>query len=396
MNNNRLSAWAAALLLLFVPALTVAGIEDTLYEYLDDAIQENDAAKVDMLLDLAEKANDKVKLPPELQKKLEQYLGDQLKTAIDARDSSAAEKIISQSKSIDLRGNKLAEATTEINQATDKLKSEVSKGDADGAKEQLAILKEIVANNAPRDIGWSTPEERGDFLVSLYAGVEGVTVQDLNEKAKIRAGIVGYDQLVRFKPVNSFRALSRKISRSECYDGLDEPVCGIGFGIHGWLSTLLTSTAEQSKSEADAMAMTNATMDQQEIEQALEAELGLYLPIFQKKHDKFGSLLVGPVLQTSITTTEDSERFNRRSYGGLRFAYSPESWVDFLYGKTEGLSGRRAEVRFQWPVENLAAGGRLFVGASFNLGVKNNEEDADTFRLHLTWNTNITKLLQGN
>ena len=147
--------------------------------------------------------------------------------------------------------------------------------------------------------------------------------------------------------------------------------------------------------DPDAMSPDTILMGEAEIEQAVEAELGLYVPVYRKRLDRFGSLLIGPMAQTSISRIDNVDRFVRRHYGGVRFAYSPETWLDLTYGKTEGLDGRRAELRMQVPLRNISADSRLFLGTIINVGVKDSGDEPDSFRLYLTWNTGTSNLFSS-
>lgn len=270
-------------------------------------------------------------------------------------------------------------------------------------------------------------EADSDFFLGLYGGVEGTTINDIQDEATLRVGVNVYNQLARFQPrpnrdqkgSNEADKSNRFIERiNRCKDSLD---CGFGFGLHGWFNLLLTSSGENSAQvddsietemdeamtptvpdpmnpnpmDPDAMSPDTIMISEAEVEQAVEAELGLYVPVYRKRLDRFGSLLIGPMAQTSISRIDNVDRFVRRHYGGVRFAYSPETWLDLTYGKTEGLDGRRAELRMQVPLRNISADSRLFLGTIINVGVKDSGDEPDSFRLYLTWNTGTSNLFKS-
>jgi len=273
---------------------------------------------------------------------------------------------------------------------------------------------------ANKDCQKKQPEHDADFFLGLYGGVEGASLSDINDEAVLRVGLNAYQQLMRFQPHYSTEPKASWIDRfTRCKDKLD---CGFGFGLHGWFNLLLTSSGEQSPLTADDAPMVGMMPEQPatdggngddlmtpvaevtpaeevsdaaEIERAVEAELGFYTPLYRKRQDKFGSMLIGPVAQTSIARIDGVDRFTRRYYGGLRFAYSPETWLDLTYGKSEGIDGRRAEIRGQWPLTNISGDSRLFLGAIINLGVKNSGDEPDSFRLYVTWNTGFSNLFRS-
>ena len=281
--------------------------------------------------------------------------------------------------------------------ASDGLRQSVDNRDDKAMHKYLDVFKEIDSRLTPTDKGWGNksmdskvPNE--DFFLSFYGGLEGTSIQSLSEEANVRAGFTAYSQLVRFEP-NHLQHIMRKSIASRCSEK-DEKNCGFGFGLHGWLSGVLTNSAEQTNvASSSNLDGTDPAPVEPEVELALESELGVFVPFFAKGKDLYGSLLIGPTFQASLIKVGNTDRFTRRYYGGARLAYSPESFIDVLYGKTEGLSGHRAEIRFQYPLHTLKNGGRLFWGGAFNLGVEGSNQgdvaEPDSVRLYITWNTDI-------
>ena len=274
----------------------------------------------------------------------------------------------------------------------------------------------------------ATPPERADqedsdYFLGIYAGLEGTTLQNVNsEEATARVGVTLYNQLLRFRGLGggangetegNRKSLGEIFSREECRE---TSTCGAGLGLHAYLSLLLTSSAEQSVlAEDDTPAapvvvggddmmtdMLAPTVGSEEPEDAsvqssIELELGTFAPLYKKHRTKYGELLAGPIAYTSVSSFDGSDSFVKRYYGGVRVAYSPESWIDLTYGKTEGLDGRRAEIRFQVPVFNISPDSRLLVGAIANIGVRNtDDDDLDSFRLFVSWNTGFRNLFSSN
>jgi hypothetical protein len=86
-----------------------------------------------------------------------------------------------------------------------------------------------------------------------------------------------------------------------------------------------------------------------------------------------------------------------RRYGGLRFSINPELYSEFLIGRTDKLKSLRFEFRGQLPVYTLESGDRIFLGGIFNLGINHKEEnESDTFRIYVSWNTDLKKLFSSN
>lgn len=327
---------------------------------------------------------------------------------------------------------RLAEKSPEIESTTTKMIEEAEKGNVKEVKRLNSVLDRIVTESVPRDVGWGA--EGDDFFLGLYAGLEGSSVEGLKEEGTLRAGITAYDQLIRFQPREfnrqdkyieahkfrkespfnplrrdcQYRAFTEKektaYQASELAGTLQsadsflvrrkESVCGWGFGLHGWMSAFLTSSAEQSKDQIDVASM--PPPDSNEIQSAFETELGIFVPIFQKAPGKFfQNMLIGPTIQGSLRKLDDADSFSKRYYLGSRFSYSPETFLDILWGKTEGVRGKRVEVKAQVPVANLTENSRLFLGGAVNFGVSDSKDESDSVRLFLTWNTNVDDIFRN-
>ena len=285
----------------------------------------------------------------------------------------------------------------------------------------VADLRVAQEENCRRDFRQPVAGARdSDYFLGIYAGLEGTTLDELNSAdATARVGFTLYNQLLRFRTSNKDGDLKlvKWLSRSECEVTSE---CGFGIGFHSYINVLLTSSAEQSVLTIDdnttgmmPLVLDGVDMDlanpvtsgdtedegseDAPIRSAVEVELGTFLPVYKKHRTRFGELLAGPIAHTSVSRFDGSETFVKRYYGGFRFAYSPEAWIDLTYGKTEGLDGRRAEVRFQIPVFNISPDSRLLVGAIANVGVRNtDDEDRDSFRLFVSWNTGFRNLFTSN
>lgn len=334
--------------------------------------------------------------------------------------------------------NNLATKSDELKGISGKLVDNAAKGKVKEVKKLLAQLSGKVADTVPADVGWGGTGD--DFYLGIYAGVEGVSLDGLDNEGKFRAGVTAYNQLLRFKPrlsrriklgglttVGEVRKLGKTPSRRTCkylmgqeleeyrkkqtpdwkpstnptrlddqeLFALPEPRCGVGIGLHTWLSVFTNSSAEKSVPGEMTTGMPAGTPSPEEdptpkIEQAFEAELGFFAPVWQKHRDSMmGAMLIGPTIQASLSKIEDQGRFTKRYYVGPRFAFSPEAYFDLLYGKTEQVDGRRMEIKFQLPVSNLTENSRLLLGGVFNFGVKDSSEQVDSYRLFVTWNTNF-------
>jgi hypothetical protein len=109
--------------------------------------------------------------------------------------------------------------------------------------------------------------------------------------------------------------------------------------------------------------------------------------------------LIGPVVDFGVRKTDDDSSVGQRQYGGLRIAANPEWFAEVLYGKTEGITEHRVEVRTQMPVSTVASGQRIYLGAIYNFGAsgearstKSKELSPDVVRVFLTWNVEFKRL----
>lgn len=219
-------------------------------------------------------------------------------------------------------------------------------------KEQIQMLYFNPANRIPLDKGWNT-----DFLKNFYAGIEGTSVNGLNEQTTNRIGLMVYKQ---FKgPLQSFKWAEK----------LD---------IHLFGNVLLTSSGEQSAENLS-------------IEETLEVNLNLYFPSGIGENPTIDVLAIGPIITANTRKVNDSNNFENGYMLGIRFSQSPESYMDILFGKNEALLGDRWELRGQLPVAEIL-GGNLFLGGVLNLAKNDNVLENDSVRIYISWQVQFTDL----
>lgn len=138
------------------------------------------------------------------------------------------------------------------------------------------------------------------------------------------------------------------------------------------------------------------TVDGEPVEDAFEFEVQLYLPVFRSRAMTPEGLRVyiGPILTVGGKQIEAADEVEGRHYGGLRIASNPELYWDLLVGKSDGLDGKRLEVRGQLPIHIFEGGNRLFLGAIGNFGL-DGEDEPDVIRLYVTWNVDVKELFNG-
>lgn len=110
-----------------------------------------------------------------------------------------------------------------------------------------------------------------------------------------------------------------------------------------------------------------------EPKRALELETSFFLPFWRSDYQLLNPRLrtrIGPYVTIGGRKIDDESFVHHRVYGGIRLARSPETFADFLYGKSGGLSSRRLEARGQLAVPHVFKNGGYFVvGAVGNFGV---------------------------
>jgi hypothetical protein len=156
---------------------------------------------------------------------------------------------------------------------------------------------------------------------------------------------------------------------------------------------------------ATSVAADPATPEEEapKAEQALDAAAALFWPLARvggkAGQEKAIRELIGPVTEFGVRKVNNVDEMAKRYYGGIRLGFSPEWYFDILYGKTEGVAGRRLEARGQMPVF-VKNGSRVYLGAvaNFRTGKIDSDDEAngaDTVQVYLTWNVDFTKIFGG-
>ena len=227
----------------------------------------------------------------------------------------------------------------------------------------LTRLLEVAAGSD----GLATPSSKDwvDFSATLYVGVEGTSVTGLKDKGTPLTGLITMKQWAGELSIATAR---------------DEPGWFRDLHLIQYFSLFLQSSAETSVLEGEESG----------IESALDMDLALFTPVY-RDHDSYGAHAFGPVVTAGYRKSHDVGTGARRYYAGLRSSHNPESFVDLLYGKTEGVRGKRVEVRGMIPISDFA-GGSFNVGGAVNLAVSGHGEQApDSVRVQVIWRARLNE-----
>ncbi len=159
------------------------------------------------------------------------------------------------------------------------------------------------------------------------------------------------------------------------------------YGLHVFGAIQLTSSGEVN---------TNVT---NEVSNTLQLSGGMFVPFFHSpiRLDNSLSDFLGAVLKVGIKKNETDDQAKSTVYGGFRDAINPETYVEILYGKTQGLRSNRLEIGVQMPIYKFGQGTRIFFGGIANLALPwdSKATEKDVLRFYLDWNADIEKILGG-
>jgi len=269
----------------------------------------------------------------------------------------------------------------------------------EGALEEIATYVEI-PDPSHLFLGF---DDYSDHFYGFHLGFEYATLTDvLGESALPRTG---------FLVTTRFRgsAPQERIGVSKRY------------GSHLILQAQLTSSGEEKivlEPESDVGdgdggdgdgEDETASADTEEPQQSLEFELAWFKPFYSSwATTKEGRRLrhkTGLIFAVGGRKSDEISEADRRIYGGVRFALSPELFGDILYGDTHSLRSRRIELRGQLPIFKLSKGSRLYLGAIGNFGIDGEREEIlaedgtvlraaepDSIRVYLSFETNVQDL----
>lgn len=229
--------------------------------------------------------------------------------------------------------------------------------------------------------GWSDPH-----VSYFYIGYEGTTVDDVEKKGSARTGLYIYNQ---------FNSLNETCppKPGSCRQGNMEKSKFFLVFPHVYGNIFQSSSAESSTTTTTGTGTTHAN-----VVNSMEVNTGLFWPIFahqQEAHeDKPGVLAAGFLAERGWKTNEGSQNFIQRSYYGLRLAFSPDSYFDFIQGETEGRKGNRTELRGQYPLTNFSIG-RLMLGGAMNYDNQKKEINTDSMRVYLIYHASFSDVFGG-
>lgn len=238
--------------------------------------------------------------------------------------------------------------------------------DTPAVGERVSALARVLAVAAEHDsLTDVVAKDWVDFSATFYVGVEGTSVTGLKDKGTPLTGLITMKQWA-----GDLRDVS-------------------GPATHGWLrdlhliqyfSLFLQSSAETSVIEGEDSG----------IETALDMDMALFTPVYRDR-DSYGVHAFGPVVTAGYRKSHDVGTGARRYYAGIRSSHNPESYVDLLYGKTEGVRGQRVEVRGMIPISDFA-GGSFNVGGAVNLAVSSEaEQTPDSVRVQIIWRARLNE-----
>lgn len=149
-----------------------------------------------------------------------------------------------------------------------------------------------------------------------------------------------------------------------------------GWGRHLFGEAMLTNTAESSSTRVD---------------NAYELDINYYAARIVSGNSK-GGWAVGPVGGIKMIKLDGISTSQWKYMAGVRIARSPDFYVDARFGKTEGVTGNRIEVRGQLPVTVLF-NGDVIVGGMLNISDDNALSTGDAMRFYLLWQLNFLDVL---
>ena len=164
---------------------------------------------------------------------------------------------------------------------------------------------------------------------------------------------------------------------------------GLGYyGIHASGNMQLTSSAEQA-----------TILNGNDIENTLIVTASVFVPFFHSVININRSLsdLTGVLVSYGAKKSSSHEHIDSRLYAGFRNAFNPETYIDVLFGATQGINGTRIEINAHLPVYKFEHGSRIFFGGTLNMSTPWDaaENEPDLIRFYLEWNADFEKIIEG-
>ncbi len=296
------------------------------------------------------------------------------------------QKIADVENKLRKRGHLLNKKNFELENAkqkTDISKEEWFKSD-DKIKENQAKIKRInKVTKLTQDDLFQTFNDYDQYFFKFSAGYEFTTVNKLFQKGN---PLIGFSVYQRF----------HESPLSDAQYGLSWPM----WGDYGWQSKFCALVSGSGEQETVTMPTGTSTQPVNSgTGKAIGFDQEFFLPMYRTGLFNDGRLreYIGPVILVGARIVEIdngtsvTSDINSRLYAGIKFAMNPELYTDVLYGKTQRLQSKRLELRAQMPIYRINNdGSRFFLGAIGNIGVKDKVPDeADDFRIYITWNVNF-------
>jgi len=214
-------------------------------------------------------------------------------------------------------------------------------------QEMQRIYIALLNQRYPLDKGWGNT-----FVSNLYLGYESTDVDGFTRYGGGRFGVGFYYQI----------------------DGALEEKGQWGRHVFG--DALLTNSAENSDGIVD---------------DAYEVDLNFFAPYAMGGNSK-GRWALGPVVGMKMKKLNGVSISRWKYMAGARLARSSDLYLEGRYGKSEGVSGQRIEVRGQLPVMVLF-NGDVIVGGALNLSTDDGASSGDTMQMYLLWQVNFLDVL---
>jgi len=220
----------------------------------------------------------------------------------------------------------------------------------------------------PLYLDFDTPEKRYyRHYSSFNIGYEYVGLDELFQKGFPRIGFLHY------------RRFGEAPAQKQ----------GLGYyGVHVFGNMQLTSSAEQA-----------TILNGNDIENTLIVTASVFVPFFHSIININRSLgdFTGVLINYGAKKNSSHEHIYSRFYTGFRNAFNPETYIDVLFGSTQGVKGSRIEINAHLPVYKFAHGSRIFFGGTLNMSTPwdTTDNEPDLIRFYLEWNADFEKIIEG-
>lgn len=202
------------------------------------------------------------------------------------------------------------------------------------------------------------------FCFDFVTGYEGTSVDEINEKGNSRIEFIS------------------QLWVSAGSDSSNE--------IHLSGNILQTSAASQMNNTSNDSSEKNIE-SKAEIKTAIEANFtaGYFYPSWALESTNLLDSHRPGFIATFGGVKVKDEDFSRKYYIGIRSEHNHLQYLDVLYGKTEGIKGRRVEFRGQLPISK-----KFLIGFSLNIGVKDKQEKTDSIKFYISIPTSTLGLFK--